>query len=206
MKVFFTWMVVFVFALSACRPADSEMEPPLDTPTLAVEPATAQEDQTELDLRDEEDLSELPQWYTWKLKDVTSGEEFSIEDHFGKVILIETMAIWCPKCYQQQNEVLRLQENLSGRDDFISIGINVDPNENEGLLSTYVQKNGFNWLYVVASADLTNEISNLYGPQFLNPPATPMLIIDKQGETHQLPFGLKSAQDLQSLLMPFLDE
>ena len=52
---------------------------------------------------------------------------------------------------------------------------------------------------------LIDEISALYGAQYLNPPSTPMLIIDKNGEVHTLPFGIKSAEDLQSALIPFLE-
>jgi hypothetical protein len=33
-----------------------------------------------------------------------------------------------------------------------------------------------------------------------------MLIIDRQGEAHTLPFGIKSSFDLAEALAPFLDE
>jgi hypothetical protein len=33
-----------------------------------------------------------------------------------------------------------------------------------------------------------------------------MLIIDRQGKVHPLPFGVKSAADLQAALQPFLDQ
>lgn len=124
----------------------------------------------------------------------------------GKVILVETMAIWCPTCLTQQKEVDRLHDILGDRDDFISLGINTDPNEDASQLSIYVKNNGFDWLYVIAPSALINEISDLYGAQFLNPPSTPMLIIDRQGEAHLLPFGIKSAEELQSFLSPFLEE
>jgi hypothetical protein len=56
----------------------------------------------------------------------------------------------------------------------------------------------------VAPAQVADEISLLFGNQFLNPTATPMLIIDKKGGQHPLPFGKKSAQDLLNALQPFL--
>ncbi|MCK7526838.1 MAG: hypothetical protein MZV64_59190 [Ignavibacteriales bacterium] len=36
-------------------------------------------------------------------------------------------------------------------------------------------------------ADVSREIASLYGDQFLNPPSTPMLIIDRKGVAHPLP-------------------
>jgi hypothetical protein len=53
---------------------------------------------------------------------------------------------------------------------------------------------------------VAREIANLYGEQFLNPPSTPMLVIDRHGEAHLLPFGIKSAAELEEALKPFLDE
>lgn len=148
----------------------------------------------------------LPNWYSSELTDVNSGLIFRVADLQGKVILVETMAIWCPTCLTQQKEVDRLHDILGDRDDFISLGINTDPNEDASQLSIYVKNNGFDWLYVIAPSALINEISDLYGAQYLNPPSTPMLIIDRQGEAHLLPFGIKSAEELQSFLSPFLEE
>ena len=73
-------------------------------------------------------------------------------------------------------------------------------------LKDYTAKNGFDWLYTVASADLAREIGERYGQQFLNPPSAPMFIIDRHGAAHPLPFGVKSAADLQKALEPFLNE
>jgi hypothetical protein len=53
---------------------------------------------------------------------------------------------------------------------------------------------------------VAREIGQLYGDQFLNPPSTPMLIVDRHGEVHLLPFGRKSADDLQEALAPFLND
>jgi len=140
------------------------------------------------------------------LTDVNTGMVFRVADFQGKVVLVETMAVWCSNCFRQQSEVKRLHELLGDREDFVSLGIDIDPNEDVPLLTGYVKNNGFDWLYVVAAEELVNEISELYGTQFLNPPSTPMLIIDKQSEAHLLPFGIRSAEELQSLLMPFFED
>ncbi len=143
-------------------------------------------------------------WYAWDLTDINSGSVFKVADQQGKVVLVETMAIWCSNCLKQQKEVARLHDLLGGREDFVSLGVNIDPNEDADYLRSYTQDNGFDWLYVVAAPELIDRISTLYGVQYLNPPSTPMLIIDRQGVAHQLPFGIKSAEELQSALDPFL--
>jgi len=153
-----------------------------------------------------EAMMEAPAWYSASLTDARTGQVFSIESLKGKVVLVETMAIWCTKCLQQQSQVKALHDLLGKRDDFASIGLDIDPNEEAGSLKTYVENNGFDWLYAVPPAEVSREIASLYGNQFLNPPSTPILVIDRKGEAHSLPFGIKSAEQLQQLIQPFLDE
>jgi len=147
-----------------------------------------------------------PAWYSAGLTNASTGETFKIQNLKGKVVLVETMAMWCPTCLRQQKEVEALQEQLGQRDDFVSIGIDVDINENLADLKDYTAKNGFDWTYTVATPDVVREMGQLYGDQFLNPPSAPMLIIDRHGTAHPLPFGVKSAADLQKALEPFLKE
>jgi peroxiredoxin len=153
-----------------------------------------------------ESMMEMPAWFSVALTNAANGESFTIQDFKGKVVLVETMAMWCPTCLRQQKEVQALHEQLGERDDFASIGIDIDLNENLADLKDYTAKNGFDWTYTVATADVAREIGNLYGQQFLNPPSAPMFIIDRHGEVHPLPFGVKSAADLQKALEPFLNE
>ncbi len=152
------------------------------------------------------DTMMAPAWFSAALTEATTGTTFTIQDYKGKVVLVETMAIWCSTCLQQQKEVKALHDLLGERDDFVSVGIGVDINESLAALKDYVAKNDFDWTYTVASLEVAREIGNLYGAQFLNPPSAPMLIIDRQGEAHPLPFGVKSAADLQKALEPFLND
>ena len=75
--------------------------------------------------------------------------------------------------------------------DLISIGFDVDPNENAADLKKYTDSNGFDWVYAVPPQEVLNEISKLYGANFLNPPSTPIFIIDRKGGVHPMPFGIK---------------
>jgi peroxiredoxin len=147
-----------------------------------------------------------PDWFNAELTNVNTGESFKVADFHGKVVLVETMAVWCSTCFRQQKEVQALHELLGMRDDLVSLGLDIDPNETASTLKTYTNKNGFDWLYAVAPVDVAREIGHLYGDQFLNPPSAPMLIIDRQGQAHPLPFGVKSAQALQAALASYLNQ
>jgi cytochrome oxidase Cu insertion factor (SCO1/SenC/PrrC family) len=200
------------FILSACGGAATEtmMEKPteaamMDKPTEGAMPheTPAPEAMTE---PTQEAMMESPAWYGVSLTNVQNGSAFTIHDLKGKVVLVETMAIWCSSCKRQQEQVKALHSLLGERDDFVSLGLDIDPNESADALKSYVEANGFDWHYAVPPVDVVREIASLYGDQFLNPPSTPMLIIDRKGAAHPLPFGVKSADDLMKALQPFLDE
>ena len=151
-------------------------------------------------------IMESPDWFGVALTDARTGQAFSINEFKGKVVLVETMAMWCSNCLKQQTQVKALHEALGMRDDFVSIGLDIDPNENVDALRSYVEDKGFDWYYAVSPADVSREIASLYGNQFLNPPSTPIVIIDRHGNSHPLPFGIKSADDLMQAIQPFLEE
>lgn len=154
----------------------------------------------------EEAMMEAPAWFSVPLTNVRTNETFTIHDLKGKVVLVETMAVWCSNCLKQQGQVQELHSLLGERDDFVSIGLDIDPNEDASKLLDFVNDKGFDWVYAVSPADVSRDLSSLYGAQFLNPPSTPMLVIDRHGNVHLLPFGIKSADDLLNAIQPYLDE
>ena len=198
-------LIFAALVVSACSLA------PVEPAGSAVDSVPVAEESSGEALPPEQESQSAPQvtqpgWYAMELTDVNTGSVFRVADLQGKVVLVETMAVWCSNCFRQQLEVKELHDLIGDREDFVGLGIDIDPNESVPQLTGYVKENGFDWLYAVASTELINEISDLYGPQFLNPPSTPMLIIDKQGEANLLPFGIKSADELLEFLQPFLDE
>ena len=210
-------MVCAMFVLAACGGAattqsdDAMMEKPTEAAAMEkpTEEAMMPHDTPMPDAMTEptgDAMMESPSWFGASLTNVQTGSAFTINDLKGKVVLVETMAVWCSNCKQQQGQVKALHGLLGQRDDFVSLGLDIDPNESADTLKSYVDANGFDWHYAVPPADVVREIAALYGDQFLNPPSTPMLIIDRHGEAHPLPFGIKSADDLLSALQPFLDE
>jgi len=164
------------------------------------------DDKADDDMMEDEVMMETPAWFDTALTNVTTGESFTVNELKGKVILVETLAQWCSNCLQQQKQVLQLHQQLGERDDFVSVGLDIDPNEDADSLKEYIAQNGFTWTYAVSPAEVSNEIGQGLGNQFLNPPSTPMFIVDRNGKVHPLPFGIKSADDLSAALEPFLAE
>lgn len=150
-------------------------------------------------------LVDKPAFFSAQLINAASREPFALSDFDNKIVLVETLAMWCSNCLRQQKEVKALHELIGENDDFVSVGLDIDPNENLDDLSGYVLNNGFDWLYAVAPVEVAREIGQLYGSQFLNPPSTPMFIIDRNGEVYPLPFGIKSADQLYQDILPFLN-
>jgi thiol-disulfide isomerase/thioredoxin len=208
----FTIVLLAAFLVSACSGTPTPMaEAMMDEEMPTADTMMDEETPTADAMMDEEmptadAMMEAPAWYSTSLTDVTTGESFKINDIKGKVVLVETMAIWCSNCKKQQVQVNALHDLIGERDDFVSIGLDIDMNENAADLKNYVESNGFDWLYAVATTEVIQDISKNYGDQFLNPPSTPMLVIDRHGEAHLLPFGIKSADELQKFIQPFLDE
>lgn len=207
---------VLSLILAACAQATPTSLAMAEKPTEAMVETTTEammEDPTEAPmgtpeamLANEGGAMVMPAYFSAQLTDIRTGQSFSVANFKGKVVLVETLAQWCSNCLKQQMQVLDLHTTLGAREDFVSLGLDIDPNEDAASLKGYIERNGFTWLYAVAPAEVSREIANLYGDQFVNPPSTPMLIIDRHGKAHPLPFGIKSAADLMEALQPFLDE
>lgn len=147
-----------------------------------------------------------PDWFNMELTDVQTGEIFTMNDYAGKVVVLETMAMWCPSCIVQANEVRNLHELLGNPADLISVSLDVDINEDEASLKEYALFYGFDWHFSVAPLLVARALGNLYTAQYLNPPLNPMLIIDRDGNVHHLEYGIKDAETLQKAVEPYLTQ
>ncbi len=178
---FITLILAGVFFLTACSSAAS-------TPAQPTVAATAG----------------TPDWFKIELTDARTGQPFTINDFAGKVVLVETMAMWCPNCIVQAAEVRTLHELLGNPADLVSVSLDVDVHEDQAALKGYVEEWGFDWHFAVAPLGVARALGNLYSAQYLNPPLRPMLIIDRSGNVHQLEYGQKDAETLRQRVEPYL--
>jgi cytochrome oxidase Cu insertion factor (SCO1/SenC/PrrC family) len=221
-------LVVVLLMLTACAPlatsAPATMMPQASTPGamgVGDSPTADSMMMTEAATADSMMMGETPaaevmastpdlsmgmaDWLGTPLMDATTDAPFQISDYHGKVVLVETMAVWCTNCRAQQEEIRGLQSQMMGQtNDLVVVSLDIDPNEDRAALKKYAEATGFEWTFAVAPQELVRTIGNTYGDQFLNPPSTPVLIVDRQGAAHPLPFGLKSVQDLVTAVEPYL--
>ena len=179
-KLFCFLLTLFGFALimSACTPKPSSV--------ATVSPTTT------------------PEWFDMQLTDVQTGKTFTMNDCAGKVVLLETMAIWCHNCIIQATQVRKLREALGNPEDLISVTLDVDSHEDEAALKEYASSYRLDWHFAVAPLLVERALGNLYSAEYLNPPLSPMLIIDRDGNVHQLEYGLKDVEALQKAVEPYL--
>lgn len=132
-------------------------------------------------------------WANLTLTDVRTGQAFTIADLAGKVIFVEPMAAWCSKCKAQQ-EIAK--GSVAALPDVVYVSLGVDPGESDATLAKYADRSGFPWTYAVATRDVARALADAFGPNVLNPPATPIIVIGTDGKVTLTPFGEKSAEQL----------
>ena len=137
-------------------------------------------------------------WKEAALTDVRTGETFKISDFIGKKVILESMAVWCPVCTQQQKNIQKLHEDVG--DAVVSISVDTDPNEDVQLLKDHVQANGFTWPFAVSPVEVTRALIEEFGVIVVNAPSAPIILICEDQSTRLMESGLKSVAELQEEL------
>jgi thiol-disulfide isomerase/thioredoxin len=137
-------------------------------------------------------------WATVPLTDVTTGETFQLADHAGKVIIIETMAIWCPNCLLQEREVNVALGRLDP-DSVVYVVLDVDLHEDAAALASYQAEYGLAGSYVVFGIPVARALAEEFGANILNPPLTPIVIVSTDGTATLTEYGRKSAEEIVAL-------
>lgn len=142
-------------------------------------------------------MDDKPLWLSAELTDVVSGESFSI-GQFEQPVLLETFAVWCPKCKAQQDDIVdfHMEEGFS-EDDVVSISLNVDAGEDADLVKNHAESNGFEWRFAVSPSDVTQSLVDEFGPGIVSAPSVPMVVICPDGTFEKLPTGNKNVEELK---------
>jgi thiol-disulfide isomerase/thioredoxin len=133
-----------------------------------------------------------------ELRDVRSGETFTLGELAADApVIVETMAIWCSNCRQQMHQVTAAHELA----DFHSVSIDVEPSEIAEDLVAYAEREGFDWPFVLADAELASALRDRFGTEVLFPPGMPKLLVRTDGSVELLPLGdLLSADEIAALV------
>jgi len=135
-------------------------------------------------------------WLAIELTDVSTGESFTIAEFADTPVLLESFAVWCPICTNQQKQVRALHEAVG--DEVVSIALNTDPNEDLAKVAAHLKRHGFDWRYAVAPPELILALKDEFGVGILNAPSAPMVLIcPEQNVRELLRRGVKRANFLQ---------
>jgi thiol-disulfide isomerase/thioredoxin len=138
-------------------------------------------------------------WLDIDLVNVVTQESFKISDFKGVPVILESFAVWCPTCLEQQKEIKNLKSLIG--DNVVYISVDTDPNEDEALLKDHLQGKDFDWYFTVASSEFTNELVKNFGLGVVNAPGAPVVIIwEDQNVASFLQSGVKSANTLKAII------
>ena len=82
--------------------------------------------------------------------------------------------------------------------EYISLGI--DPGENPEALANYADRRGYEWTFAQSPIEFSRALSDLFGPQILSAPSTPLIVLDANGEIVVQDFGFHGPEALQGIL------
>jgi thiol-disulfide isomerase/thioredoxin len=135
-------------------------------------------------------------WRTTTLEDVTTGEEFTINE-FDRPVFIHPFGEWCSKCRSQQRDFQDLHERIGDRIEIVDISI--VEGDGADLIRSHAEDNGFGWKFAVSPEDVTASLVDDFGTDVTSPPSSPVILLCPDGSARSIPKGA-SASDLEDEL------
>ncbi|MBT3813838.1 redoxin family protein [Candidatus Woesearchaeota archaeon] len=193
---FMILLIIIVLFLVGCTSVETDSGKEIETEEMSEKEMEniAMEKQEQL----EEALENVGACDDWKcedLVDVLTGETYQIKDFEGKIILVESFAVWCPTCLKQQLKMKDLLE--SDGDSIVHISLDTDPNEEASLVKEHAEKNGLNWKFSVSPIEITKKMIDEFGIGVVNAPSAPVILVCEDQSTRLLEKGVKSAEELK---------
>lgn len=198
MKIVLGLFALIVFLSGCVQQAPTEES---SVPTTAEAPAVVKTPAPQTDEAKspemEAPMAEMKSARPWMdivLTDAKSGEKFTIGQFKGKPILLESFAVWCPTCLEQQRKINELREREG--EAIVHVSLDTDPNEDVNKVRGHVERYGFEWYFAVSPIELTNALIGDYGLGIVNAPAAPVLLICEDQNTRFLQRGVKPPETL----------
>jgi thiol-disulfide isomerase/thioredoxin len=124
------------------------------------------------------------------LKDV-NGNDVSLSDFKGKVVILDFWATWCPPCRKGIPDLIELQNKY--KNDLTVIGISLDQANTIKEVVPFYKSYGINYPVVYGNAEVVNK----YGGIEAIPTS---FIIDKEGYVVNKHVGLIPKQEYEKYL------
>lgn len=179
-------LVLLVLAACTSQDAIGSSAPMTERPTQTASESMAGEPTTEAS-ESAAPSTAADALLTFELTDVRNGESFTLGELAAAdgPLLLEPMAVWCTTCLSQQREVV--QAHAAG--DFTSVSLDVDLSESPEQLAEFADREGFDWRFAMADADLYRTLQERFGVGVTNPPSTPLIVVEADGTVRPLEFG-----------------
>jgi len=102
------------------------------------------------------------------------GEEMSLSDLRGKVVLVDFWASWCGPCRRENPNVVRMYNKYKDK-GFDILGVSLDKAHDNWVQA--IEKDGLEWRHVSDLKGWNNEVAQVYGVRSI--PHT--ILLDQQG-------------------------
>jgi thiol-disulfide isomerase/thioredoxin len=141
--------------------------------------------------------ADAPDWLATDLV-APDGSMVRLADFAGRPVVVELMATWCASCEDQQRVLRDARADLPA--DAVLLSLDVDPAGDPGALDDYAAARGFDWTFASAPVPLLRTLAETFGDDAINPAATPILVIDRDGTAWMPPLGHKDRAAIVELL------
>ncbi|MGB3558745.1 MAG: TlpA disulfide reductase family protein [Geitlerinemataceae cyanobacterium] len=143
-------------------------------------------------------LTQLP------LTNAKTGESFTLADYSGQTVLVKPMATWCGKCKANLQAAREATTELNS-DNLVVVALSVEDSLENAKLAQYASDEGFDFVFAVATPEMTRALDDRFGQTALNPSIGSRFIIAPNGEISELTTGKVEPDSLVTTLKSVSD-